>query len=377
MPIQTMTPLDRFLAVMEYQPVDRVPNWELGAWPQTRDRWEGEGLDKSLLHWNWFAGEQALGMDAREFIYFNNSYIPAFDTETLVEDERTVTFRDEMGRVRKALKEGTAHGGRMSMDTYISFPVNAMADWMAIKPRLQIYPERYEAYWQTFRVEGWRRRQHPLIFGPNCSTLGFYWFARDLMGTENLSFAFYDQPALVHDIMEFHADYLIEAARPILEQTSVEYINLNEDLAGKGGPLISPKSYKTFIYPRLRRVVDFYKSHGVRYVGIDSDGDTEAVISLMMDAGVDVLWPLERASDQDPARLRRKFGRSLRLWGGVDKRELAKDKQAIDDHLRTFIPLIDEGGFIPAVDHTVPPDVSLENFMYYMKRKQALLEGRF
>jgi uroporphyrinogen decarboxylase len=61
----------------------------------------------------------------------------------------------------------------------------------------------------------------------------------------------------------------------------------------------------------------------------------------------------------------------------VDKRELAKDKKAIDEHLRTFIPLIGEGGFIPAVDHTVPPDVSLENFLYYIERKQALLEGRF
>jgi hypothetical protein len=377
MPDGTMTHLERFLAVMEYQPVDRVPNWELGAWPQTRERWEQEGLKKNLWHWNWFPGEEALGMDPREFIYFNNSYIPAFDVETLAEDERTVTFSDELGRVRKALKEGTSRGGRMSMDTYIRFPVNSMEDWQAIKPRLQIYPERYEAYWQVFRVEGWRTRQHPLVFAPNCGTLGFYWFARDLIGTENLSFAFYDQPNLVHDIMEFHADYLIESARPILEKTTVEYINLSEDLAGKGGPLISPKSYKTFIYPRLRREVDFYKSHGVRYVGIDSDGDTEPVMSLMMDAGIDFLWPLERASDQDPIRLRKKFGRSLRLWGAVDKRELAKDKQAIDDHLRTFIPLIEEGGFIPAVDHTVPPDVPLENFLYYMKRKQALLEGKF
>ena len=80
---------------------------------------------------------------------------------------------------------------------------------------------------------------------------------------------------------------------------------------------------------------------------------------------------------QDPVRLRKKFGRSLRLWGGVDKRELAKDRKAIDEHLCSFIPLIEEGGFIPAVDHTVPPDVPLKNFMYYMLRKKHLLEGRF
>jgi uroporphyrinogen decarboxylase len=372
-----MTPLDRFIAVMEYQPVDRVTNWELGVWPQTRERWEAEGLPLTAWHWNWFPGEQALGFDPREFIYFRDGMIPPFDEETLAEDERTVTFRDSLGRVRQALKEGTVRGGRMSMDTYIGFPVTCMEDWQAIKRRYQSGAERYEAYWDVFRVDGWRARRHPLVFGRNCDTLGFYWFARDLMGTEALSYAFFEQPELVHDIMEFHADWLIEAARPVLERTTVEYVNLNEDLACKGGPLLSPRTYREFIYPRLRRVVDFYKSHGTRYFGIDSDGDPLAVVPLMMDAGVDVLWPLERASDQDPVRLRRKFGRSLRLWGGVDKRELTRDRQAIDDHLRTFIPLIEEGGFIPSVDHTVPPDVPLDNFLYYMERKQALLEGRF
>lgn len=374
---QPMTHLERFLAVMEYQPVDRLPNWELGAWPQTRDRWETEGLDMSLYHWDWFTGDEAFGMDPREFIRFNGSLIPPFDEETLEEDERTIVFRDSLGRTRKALKEGTSRGGRMSMDTYIDFKVHNLEDWQALKPRLQMTQERYEPYWPVLRVEGWRRRTFPLIFAQNVGTMGFYWWARELLGTENLSYAFFDQPDLVHDIMEQHADFLIEGARPVLEQTSVEYVCLNEDLAGKGGPLISPRCYKTFIYPRLKRVIDFYKSHGVRYVAIDSDGDPLAVVPMMMDAGVDVLWPLERASDQDPVRIRRMFGRSLRLWGGVDKRELAKDKHAIDDHLRSLCPLIEEGGYIPAVDHTVPPDVSLANFLYYMERKQALLEGRF
>ena len=30
----------------------------------------------------------------------------------------------------------------------------------------------------------------------------------------------------MHDIMDFQAEFLITAARPILEQTTVEYINL-------------------------------------------------------------------------------------------------------------------------------------------------------
>ena len=368
--------LERFLAAMAYRPVDRVPNWELGVWPQTRERWESEGIDTSQMHWQWFPGEAALGMDPREFIPFRGAMIPAFEEEVLEEDARTVTYRDGGGRVRRALKEGAIHGARMSMDQYLSFPVRTMADWEPIKRRLDPHhARRYEPNWPALRVEGWRTRRHPLIFGPNCSTQGFYWFARELMGTEGLSLAWYDQPALMHDVIEFHADFLIEAARPVLEQTTVEYVCLSEDMSMKTGPLLSPSTYKTFIYPRLERVVAYFKSHGVRYVAVDTDGNPEALVPLLMDAGVDILWPLERSADQDPVRLRRRFGRSLRLWGGVDKRVLAQGPEAIDAHLRTLRPLIEEGGYIPTVDHTVPPDVSWANFRHYMESKAKLLRG--
>jgi uroporphyrinogen decarboxylase len=195
------------------------------------------------------------------------------------------------------------------------------------------------------------------------------------MGTEGLSYAWYDQPELVHDIVELHAEFLIESARPTLEHTTVEYVCLNEDMAMKSGPLLSPRTYKAFIFPRLKRVIDFLKSHGVRYVAIDTDGNPEPLIPLLLDAGVDIIWPLERAANQDPLRLRRQYGRSLRLWGGVDKRVLARGPAAIDEHLRTLSPLIDEGGFIPSVDHTVPPDVSWSSFQHYMEGKARLLRG--
>ena len=59
----------------------------------------------------------------------------------------------------------------------------------------------------------------------------------------------------------------------------------------------------------------------------------------------------------------------------MDKRILAEGPEAIDAHLRTMLPLIEEGGFIPSVDHTVPPDVSWANFKHYMRSKEKLLRG--
>jgi hypothetical protein len=375
---EQMTGRERFLACMEYRPLDQVPNHEAGVWTQTMDRWHEEGLNRFSINWDWFTGCDYFGMDAREFIKVNFGMMPEYEEEVFEESERYIIYRHTNGVVTKALKEGTTRGQRSSMDTYLDFPVKNRADFQEIKKRFDPHlAGRYPAHWRTIQLPRWKQRDHVLVLGENCSTLGFYWRAREFMGTEGLSYAWYDQPELMHEMMEFIADFTMEVSRPILEEVAPDYIFLNEDMAGKGGPLLSPKTYRKFIYPQMRRLVDFYKSYGVPYVLVDTDGNSDALFPLLMEAGIDGIWPLERASDMDPNEIRRKYGKGLRLWGAVDKRELAKDHQAIDDHLRELIPLIEEGGFIPTVDHTVPPDVSLDNFRYYMQRKIALLKGCF
>ena len=140
------------------------------------------------MHWDWFSGEEAIGLDPREFIHFYGEMSPPFEETEIEEDAETVTYRDAQGRVRKALKEGSVGMARMSMDQYLDFPVHDREDWKQVKKRMQAGDRRrYEAYWPVFRAKAWRERTHPLIFGPNTSTMGFYWTARELMGTEGLS----------------------------------------------------------------------------------------------------------------------------------------------------------------------------------------------
>jgi uroporphyrinogen decarboxylase len=373
-----MTERERFLAVMEYQPVDRIPNHEVGVWDQTIDRWHTEGLNQFSLTWDWFTGCDYFDMDAREYIPVNFGMMPEYEEEIYEVTDRYIVYRHTNGIVTKALKEGTSRGTRASMDTYLDFPVKNRDDFQELKKRFDpSLPGRYPPQWQKIMLPRWKNRDHVLVLGRNCSTTGFYWRAREWMGTEGLSYAWYDQPDLMHEMMEFIADFTMAVSQPVLQEVAPDYIFINEDMAGKGGPLLSPRTYQKFIFPHMKRMVEFYKSYGVRYVMVDTDGNSEPLIPLLMDAGVDGLWPLERAADMDPLAIRKKYGKSLRIWGGVDKRELAKDHQAIDDHLRSLLPLVEEGGFIPTVDHLVPPDVSLDNFCYYMERKKALLSGGF
>jgi len=372
-----MNALERFHASMSFSPVDRVPNHEVGVWAQTKVRWREEGLAVDDLHWDWFVGEARWDLDPREYIDVRFDMIPPFEERVLEREGDTEIIQRANGVVSRALVTGAAEGMRASMDEYLRFPVTTPADFQAVKHRYRpSTPSRYPAYWDQFLLEGWQRRQHPLILGRNCSMLGYYWRAREWMGTENLSYAWYDEPAMIEEMMEFITDFTIETSRPVFAAgVKPDYVFINEDLSMKNGPLLSPDMYRRFILPQMKRLVSFLKSSGVRWVIVDTDGNCELVIPHFLEAGVDAIWPMERASDMDPLALRRRFGHDLRLWGGVDKRVLARSFTEIDSHLRSLQPLIADGGFIPSVDHLVPPDIPLSHFEHYMMRKHQLLRG--
>lgn len=373
------TDLQRFAACLEYRPCDRRPNHELCAWPQTTERWRREAPDAIAGYtWNWFAQEPDMALDRREYIPVDYDFIPPFQHEVLEETDEYEIARDGHGIVTRALKAGSAGGGRMCMDQHLEHPLKTPADWPDIRRRLAAaLPERYPADLDA-RVEAWKQRDCPLVLGVNCAANGFYWRAREFMGTEALSMAFYDYPDMLHEIMEYFCDFIIETSRPVLEKMgSIEYFTLNEDLSMKNGPLLGPRLYGEFILPHLKRMVAFFKSHGTRWFGLDTDGDPTVLIPQFMEAGVDVLWPIERASDISPLEWRREFGRDLLLMGGVDKRLVAAGPDAIRPHLLELAPLIEEGGFIPHLDHAVPPDISFDNWRHYLDAKMDLLSGDF
>lgn len=375
---QPMTDMERFNACMEYQPADRRPNHEIAAWKQTMARWREEAPEEvAKLNFTWMRDEPYLGLDRREYVHVDYGYKPLFEEKVIEDLGDYEIIQNRKGIISKALKAGAIGTQRMSMNHYLSWPIKGPEDWPAVKARLvAAMPSRYPKDLDD-KIAAWSTRTFPVCLGANCSANGFYWRAREFMGTENLSYAWYDYPNMMHEIMEFFADFIIEVSRPVLAKFKPDYFTFNEDMSMKNGPLLSPDTYRTFIFPHMRRLVDFFRGQGVRYIAMDTDGDPTKLVPLLMEAGVDTLWPIERASNVSPQGFRKQFGRGLRLWGGVDKRVLTQGPQKIRQHLLEMAPLIEEGGFIPTVDHAVPPDVSWDSFRYYMDAKRYLLAGDF
>jgi uroporphyrinogen decarboxylase len=365
---------ERFIRIMDFKATDRLPNYELCCWGQTIERWLSEGMPETAQCGNWFYGDPCFDLEPRTFVGIQTGLIPDYGYEVLAEDERYVTARHPNGITTKALKEGTVLGTRASMDQYIGFPVTNRSDFAKITKRLDpASPERFPADWRSY-ADKCSSSEHAVCLLDN-GMFGLYSGLRSWVGTEGISYLFYDDPAFVEEMLDFSTDFLLATVDRALNDIKIDYFNFFEDFAGKGGPLVSPQLFRKFLMPRYKRIIEHMRRAGVKYFWLDSDGDVEVLIPLLIETGITCLWPLEQASGMDPVRLRKKFGTDLALAGGIDKRELTKDKKSIDAELEArILPMLETGGYIPHLDHAFPPDISYENFLYYLEIKQKLTQ---
>jgi len=351
---------ERFLATMHYRPRDRVPWGEMGFWPETIEVWHEQGLPEDV-HLNTFFGFDRL----REEVPISFGLLPGFKAQTLEEGTNYRIVRRVDGVI---CKEFTGdHSFRMPQ--WLRFPLQTREDWeKEFLPRLNPHsPARYPEYWEE-RVRIYAQRDYPL--GLRMGSV-FGWL-RNWMGLEGISQALYDDPQWVQEMMDFIVDFCIAVGHRALEEVQIDYVLLWEDMAYKAGPLISPKMFRQFMLEPYKRLTSFIHEHGVELIFVDSDGDAEPLLPLWIEGGVNGFYPMERAAGMDPMRLRERFGRQLRLMGGIDKRAMIAGPEAIDAELAHVAPLVAEGGYLPWCDHHVPPDVPLKHYLYYVKRMKEM-----
>jgi len=222
------------------------------------------------------------------------------------------------------------------------------------------------------RLAAYRDRDFPLIIIAD-RWGGFFGPIRNMTGVEKLCLLFYDDPALIEEMLDATADLIIGIMDQILDHTDIDVFGFWEDMAYKTSSLLSPEMARRYMLPRYRRVVDFLRSRGVEFFCLDSDGDINSLIPVWLDAGINILYPFEVQAGMDVTKIRKEYGRELRMWFGVDKRAVAKGPAAIDAELERVRPLVAEGGYVPGMDHSFPPDISFDNYRYYMEKAKGIL----
>jgi uroporphyrinogen decarboxylase len=198
---------------------------------------------------------------------------------------------------------------------------------------------------------------------------------REWLGFEHLCVTFADDPAWIGEMVEFWTVYVLALLERILAVTTLDHVQVNEDMAYKLHSMISPRMARRFLVPAWRSWIAAVKTrcpHAV--VTIDSDGYIGELLPLFIEAGFDGTWPVEVAAGNDLNLFRRAYGSNLAYGGGIDKRALAAGGAVMRAELARVRPVIESGGYIPGCDHGVPADIAWPDFIAYA-RELARLTG--
>jgi len=358
-----MTNRERFRRVMSYQPVDRVPVMVLEPYePTALERWRREGLPDGV------EPADFLGMSRLVPVPVSFHPIPGFSSEVLSEDETYAVRRTAMGALRRERKDNpTLFYG------HIDHPVKTRADWEAYRERFRAgSPGRLADDWRESVAPGLDASDEPVVLYlyPFFFRLGFY-----AMGMERFLTAFYEDPALLHDIFAYWSEFVLQIIRPLLGTVQIDCAIFTEDLAGKNGPLVSPAIYDEFWRPHQAAILQALQGHGVPLICQWTAGQVEPLLPTMLAQGFNCTWPLEVIAGMDAGSLRERFGQGLRLGGNIAKEAVIAGPEQIDAEIDRLLHLIQEGGFIPALDDMASPDMPFAHFRHLIERLQAIRLG--
>jgi uroporphyrinogen decarboxylase len=360
-----MNDRERFNATMHYHERDRVPLCDFGFWDETIEEWHKEGLP------DWVQGGHNSGPDSPTIKYFdmdvyagggalNVHLVPTFEFRVIEDqgDHEIVQQNDGVRVLRKKYMSSIPH--------HVGHLLEDRTSWEKYyKPRLDPHaPERY-AKLETAQAI-WNDNDYPY---PRVAVAGslFGWI-RDWMGIENVSYLVYDDPKLFEEIVETIADCVVETNRCAFENGArYDAVSMWEDMCYNSGPLLSPEVFRRVLMPHYKRISELFHKHDTDVIWIDCDGKIDDLLPLWLEVGINCMFPIEVGTwGGDPVRFRKEYGKELLLMGGFDKHILARSKTEIEAEVFRLMPLVAEGGYIPFCDHRVPPDVSLENYLFYL-----------
>jgi len=203
----------------------------------------------------------------------------------------------------------------------------------------------------------------------------FFHVLADFFGMENYFCKMYTDPDVVHAATERVVDFYVRANRKVLKATS-EYLVagfFGNDLGSQLDLMISPECFDEFLYPYLKRIIATIREAGLK-VAMHSCGAVDRIIPRLIDAGVDILHPLQaQAKGMDAQHLASEYKRDLVFLGGVDTQALlpfGTAKQVYDEVLR-LRDIFCEGFIVSPSHEALLPNVPYENVVAMAEAAKA------
>ena len=345
---------ERIKCVLKHEEPDMVPIYD-SPWVATVERWQKEGMPKDADYVKYF------GLD--KLIRFYPDVSPRYGAKVLEETDTYKICYSDWGVTHKDWKHAA------STPQYLDYTVIDKEAWEKAKIRIQpemnrIPWEDLKKYYKKCRAEGYWIQAH-------------LWFGFDVthtwvVGTERLLIAFQEDPDWVRDLF----GYLLEVNLALWEKVWEEGYHFDsifwwDDMGYKHNQFFSIKMYRDILKPFHQRAVEWAHAKGIK-AHIHSCGDIRPFVPELVEIGVDALNPMEVKAGMDPVAIKKQFGDKLVLHGGMNA-AMFEDREATEAEMRRMIPIVKEsGGYIFSSDHSIPSNVSFENFKYIIALAKEL-----
>jgi len=215
-------------------------------------------------------------------------------------------------------------------------------------------------------------QDHSQRFGQDYALLGViectvFEMAWNLVGLEQFLADMALRKDYVGPLLDEIANYSIGVGLELIK-LGADVMLTGDDLGMDIGPLISPRMWREYLKPRLKRVFEAYKAARPDVIlAYHSCGSIMPFVDELIEIGMQVLNPIQvTAQGMDPVALKAKYGRQLAFFGGIDQRQVlpAGTPEDVEAEVRRRILQMGHGGgYLLAPTHDIQSDTPVENVL--------------
>lgn len=343
---------------MHFEPVDRCFNREFGYWKENFKQWS------IFLHNGITNNDDAdvfFNFDVMKRVEHRWMY-PLYKEKVIDRSGNKNIIINKYGLLAEVPADG-----HDTIPHYIKPSIVTPEDWQKCKAERfrRDDPARFVDI-ERLKKEHPTGRDYPLGVYAG-SMIGV---VRNVLTFEGLAYAMHDYPEMVEDMVETSCLLAEDFLAQVLGQIDFDFACGWEDICFKSGPIVSVPFFKNVVVPRYKRIKAKLTAHGIDIWWTDCDGDVRPILPLLLEGGINCLFPFEVNSCCHPCELLDKYGKELLIMGGFDKMALGAGPEAIARYMESLVPLVERGGYIPFCDHRCPPNVKQEDYLYYLDLKE-------
>jgi uroporphyrinogen decarboxylase len=270
------------------------------------------------------------------------------------------TWVDEFGTVFRKLGFYADPVGPVLRD-------KSFAEIKAYRPPDPVHPSRFKGVREKAKAlyEG---TDYALASGPILCLDYMRWVLR---GLEQSLADLYEDPPLAAYMLDMMVDWMSAHGSALLKEIGdyVDVFWVGDDWGAQQCPFYSPEMFRTIFKPRVAKLISALKRHTKAKCVYHCCGSVYWAMEDLIDAGVDVLHPLQpnAAENGDSARIKREFGARLSFHGGTNNQGLFHgDASAMEiDTLERLRALAPGGGYIFSSGHNVQANMSADNLLAF------------